>query len=137
MIGKADQKVIDFFDEFVGAFKSFDGSIVAQRYFQPFTAIHADETVQCMFTSSETASYFQGFLDDYYASGCRSCSYKDLEVVPIGATSVLATVTWELYDDDLRIVSSWRESYIIANLNKKLLVISSIDHASSDDRDIH
>lgn len=119
----------DFFDAFVRAFKTFDGAVIAKRYLQPFTAIHADGTIQCMYTPIEIAQYFQRFLDVYYSDGCRSCSYKDLTVDAVGATCVLATTTWELYDECLRVVTSWRESYNIAYVETKMLVISSIDHA--------
>lgn len=119
-----------FFDEFIEAFGTFDGLVVAQRYHQPFIAVHADGAVETMQNHSDTAEYFQRFLDGYYADGCRSCSYKDLAVVEVNEFSILVTVTWELYDSKIALVSSWRESYNIVSTNSKMLVLTSIDHAA-------
>lgn len=118
-----------FFDDFVEAFKSFDGATIAQRYSSTFIAVDSDGSMQSFDSSTSIANYFQGYLDDYYSQGCRSCAYLSLEATAIGQACILATVTWELYDDDGRIVSSWRESYNLAYNNDKLLVFASMDHA--------
>ena len=121
---------VAFFDEFVEAFGTFDGLVVAQRYHQPFIAVHADESIETMQDHSEISEYFQKFLDSYYLDGCRSCSYKDLVVIEVSDSCILATVTWELYDTNKSLVSSWRESYNIVSTNSKMLVLTSIDHAA-------
>jgi len=121
---------VQFFNDFVEAFGTFDGLVVAQRYHQPFIAVHADGNVEVMQSHSHTAEYFQKFLVGYYADGCRSCTYKDLAVVEINEFSILATVTWELYDSNTTLVSSWRESYSIVSTSSKMLVLTSIDHST-------
>lgn len=118
-----------FFDEFVDAFRTFDGNVVAQRYSSPYLAAHVDETLDCFTNHSEIARYFQGVLDDYHARGCRSCRYADLEVVPLGEAGVLGTVTWELLHEDGSVLSRWRESYNMARSGEGLKVFCSVDHA--------
>lgn len=122
------QNAARFFDEFVEAFKTFDGAVIAERYFVPFVAVHTDGTAETMQSRSEIANYFQRYLDSYYADGCRTCGYEDLEVTGVGETCMLATVTWLLFDDNQAVVTSWRESYNIISLASEMLVLSSVDH---------
>jgi hypothetical protein len=120
--------VTQFFDSFVAAFSTFDGEVIAQRYFPTFIALRTDGTLDSFTSSADIARYFQQFLDGYRADGCVSCSYKTLDVVSIGQACVLATVTWDLYDSNGAIVSSWRESYNLAYAQSGLRVFASIDH---------
>jgi len=119
-----------FFDAFVAAFTTFDGAVIAQRYFPTFIAVHADGTLDSFTSSADITRYFQQFLDGYRADGCVSCGYKALDVVFIGQTCVLATVTWELYDSTGGIVSCWRESYNLAHAESRWLVFASMDHVA-------
>lgn len=117
-----------FFDEFVEAFRTFDGCIIAKRFFVPYLAFHTHESAQVFMSSAETGSYFHGIVDGYYAEGCRSCRYKDLTVVPLGRDCAVGTVTWELLAEDLSIVSAWRESYNLCSVDDRFVVFTSTDH---------
>lgn len=117
-----------FFDEFVEVFSTFDGSQIARRYMTPYSALHSDGTIDCFSTHEDIASYFQDIVDHYHRSGCRSCRYRDLEVVPIGTRSVLGTVTWDLLGEDGTVLSSWRESYNLTRMENSLRVFASVDH---------
>lgn len=119
-----------FFDDFVEAFRSFDGQIIAQRYLSPYLAFHAPGACDVFMSAAETAAYFQRILDGYHAQGCRSCRYGDLVVVPLGRDSVLATVTWELLAADQSVVVAWRESYNLCRVDNRLMVFASTDHAA-------
>jgi hypothetical protein len=118
-----------FFDTFVEAFHTFDGQAIAQRYLPPYLAMHADGTLACFTTHSEVAQYFQKVVDEYHAKGCRSCRYKDLEVVAVSANYVLGTVTWELLYEDGSVMSSWRESYNLSWIEDQMRIFASVDHA--------
>ena len=118
-----------FFDEFVAAFASFDGSVIARRYQSPYLALHADGSIDCFDTPAQIAAYFQKVVDDYHREGCRSCRYRDLEVMPLGSRSALATVTWDLLREDGAPVTSWRESYNLTRVGDSLRVVASVDHA--------
>jgi len=39
------EDLIQFFDKFAQDFKSFDGAVIANRYFAPYTAISSDKSV--------------------------------------------------------------------------------------------
>ena len=118
-----------FFDDFVEAFATFDGAVVARRYRTPFLALGSAGAATVLTTVDEIAAYFQEFLDDYRAQGCRSCRYVDLAVVGTGTTSGLVTATWELLDGGGSVVQSWRESYVVVREGAALRVSASVDHA--------
>ena len=117
-----------FIDEFVQAFTSFSGKIIARRYASPYMAMHADGTSTLCSSAQDTALYFQRIIDKYYERGARTCSYKELDVVAIGRCHLLATVTWELQDMTGRVISTWRESYTLALLDGEYKITTSIDH---------
>lgn len=119
-----------FFGDFVEAFSTFDGAVIAERYFSSYIALHTDGNLECFNSSAEIAEYFQRYLDEYHRNGCRSCGYKEIETVPIGKSCVLATVTWELYSSTGAIISTWRESYNLSYAGERLMVFASIDHAA-------
>ena len=120
--------VAAFFDDFVVAFAQMDGPLIAHRYHVPYLAIHADGRHD-LFTSAEAVGvYFQRIVDAYRRDGCRTCRYRDLAVVPLGADAVLATVTWDLIDTAGAVTSSWTESYNLLRIPDGLRVYASTDH---------
>ena len=117
-----------FFSDFVTAFATFDGRVVAERYLEPFVAIDGEGAQRLLKTRAEIGNYFQGFLNDYRAKGSTSCRYDELEIVAMGSTSALLTVSWELMNDLKAVVQTWRESYVVVRLSAGLFVTTSIDH---------
>lgn len=117
-----------FFDEFVEAFTSISGEVIARRYASPYMAMHADGTHGFYFSEQDTAHYFQRVVDGYNEQGARTCRYKDLDVVALGRSHLLATVTWELEDQTGGIISAWRESYSLALRDGEYKITTSIDH---------
>ena len=130
MVSAVYAKTTAFFDEFVAAFTSFDGALIAQRYRVPFMAMHADGRIDCLNSAAEIAQYLQGFLDHYQAAGACACGYQALEVVEVGAGCVLATLTWQLFDHQGALVSTWRESYNLSCADEDMHIFVSIDHAA-------
>jgi hypothetical protein len=118
-----------FFDEFVVAFSTFDGNEIARRYQAPYLALRADGSTQCFLVAADIATYFQEVVDNYHRSGCRSCRYRDLEVKELGKRSALASVTWDLLEEDGTLLISWRESYNLTRVGESLRVVASVDHA--------
>ena len=127
---EVESQVRAFFDEFVEAFRSFDGKIIAKRYLSPYLAFHTAESMQVFTSTEDTASYFQSILDGYHASGCRSCRYKDMSFAQLGAWCAIGTVTWELLAEDRSVVSAWRESYNLCLVEGQFMVFTSTDHAA-------
>lgn len=119
-----------FFDEFVEAFRSFNGTTIAERYLAPYLAFHTHGSAEVFLSRADTAAYFQRIVTKYYAKGCRSCRYNGLEVVPIGRECAVATVTWELLAQDLSVLEVWRESYNLCLVEDRFLVFASTDHVA-------
>ena len=118
-----------FFDEFIEAFRSFDGKVIAQRYLSPYLAFHTAASVQVFTSADDTASYFQKIVDGYHAKGWRSCRHKNMSVTPLGDECAIGTVTWELLAEDQSVVSAWRESYNLCFVEGRFMVFASTDHA--------
>lgn len=118
-----------FFDDFVAAFSRFDGNLIAQRYTAPYVALQADGSTQCFTEHAAIGKYFQSVVEAYHEQGCRSCRYRDLEVVPLGKQAALATVTWELLLEGSEIHSAWCESYNLALTASGWRIFASVDHA--------
>lgn len=118
-----------FFNEFVAAFAEFDGPLVAQRYAVPCIAVDAQGAVRAFHTAQEVGDYFQAVLTTYHDQGCRSCRFSDLQIVPMGTLSALASVSWELLRADGSVASGWRESYHLLRTGQGWRVVASTDHA--------
>lgn len=125
-----ESRVRAFFDEFVEAFRSFNGNTIAQRYLVPYLAFHNHSSARVFLSSAETGEYFQRIIDEYHAKGCRLCRYENLAVVPIGKECALATVTWELLAENQGVISAWQESYNLCLVEGRFMVFTSTDHAS-------
>ncbi|MCP5163265.1 MAG: DUF4440 domain-containing protein [Hahellaceae bacterium] len=123
------QETRHFFDAFVSAFSRFDGAEIARRYRAPYLAMNAEGSLTCFTEPADIAGYFQQVVDDYYAQGVRACRYDDLNVVPLGQSGALGTVTWTLLRPDGETVSCWRESYQLHRSGGEMRIFASVDHA--------
>ena len=119
-----------FFDDFVDAFATFRGSRIAERYVAPYVALQTDGSVLPFTEHSAIGAYFQSVVDTYAAQGCRSCRYRELETLPLGRQSALATVTWDLLREDGTVLTSWRESYALVRKPEGLRIFTSVDHVA-------
>ena len=117
-----------FFDSFVTAFQSFSGEQIAALYCVPSIALHDDGTLGCLRSRADVGHYFQGVVDSYYSAGCRSCRYRDLDVLAMGSRSALGTVTWDLLLADGSVLKTWRESYNLVLGADGFQVFASTDH---------
>jgi len=120
--------VKDFFDRFVEDFPSFDGSIIANRYTAPYTAVTSDgELWQCS-DPVLIEAYFQGLLDRHSSQGVLFCKYSEYECQKIGKSNFFASVTWSMIGAEDKLISTWRESYNLVNTESGLKIFTSIDH---------
>ena len=120
--------VRDFFDRFVEDFPSFDGSIIANRYTAPYTAVTSDGEFWQSNDSVEIEAYFQGLLDRHLSQGVLFCKYNDFECQQVGKSNYFATVTWSMMGAEDKVITTWRESYNLVNTASGLKIFTSIDH---------
>ena len=119
-----------FFTAFVEDFSRFNGQLIATRYSAPYVAIATTGERRILSSHTEIAQYFDGFLARYQAQGCRSCGYQDLQISPFSPTQLMASVTWQLFDAQNQIVITWRESYLLFQLDIDWKIVMSIDHTA-------
>jgi|ERR1700738_2884524 hypothetical protein len=117
-----------FFDDFVRAFCTFDGTKIAARYHAPGIALRADGLIQVMEMHSEIERVFEAAVAGYHRDGCRGIRFTDLEVVPMGERAVLGTVTWELLREDGSVLRRWRQSYNLVRVDSRWMVFASTHH---------
>ncbi len=122
------QNLIQFFDKFAQDFKSFDGTVIANRYLAPYTAISSDKSVSLYKEHKEIENYFASILADYKKQDVEYCTYSNFEFSAIGQKAAFATMNWNMIKADGTLVTSWRESYILILSDNALKIVTSIDH---------
>ena len=119
-----------YFDDFVTAFATFSGEVVAGLFSHPYMAINSEANSTILESPAHTARYFQKFLDDYKSNGSKSCRYDFLEVVPIGSSGALLSVKWSLQHSAGENIDSWNESYCVLRTTEGMLAYVSIDQTA-------
>jgi hypothetical protein len=100
-----------YFDRFVVAFTTFDGSKVAELFAPPVVAVRGDGSSVGLSTQADVIRYYQTALDEYRGKGCTLARWSDLAVTPMGRASMLSAVTWQLLKADGTVLTAWRQSY--------------------------
>jgi hypothetical protein len=121
-------EVRGFFEEYTQAFDSIDGNRIAALYHTPTVTMRGDASIHCLQSREELARFFQGVADTYYKEGYRGGSFKNLEVVPIGGRSALATLDWELRRGDGSVIREWRQSYNVVRVGSGWQILVSTFH---------
>src|SRR6266851_5752045 len=121
-------EINEFFNDFVRAFCTFDGTRIAERYYAPGIALRANGSIDVMQTRQDIEKIFQAAVDGYHRDGCRGIRFKDLDVVPMGERAVLGTVTWELLREDGSVLRRWRQSYNLVRVEAGWKIFASTHH---------
>jgi ketosteroid isomerase-like protein len=124
------EEVRQFIAAYDAAFQTFDGAKIVQFYHAPCITVRGDGSVHSFQTRPEIEKFFGGVAEKYNADGLRSGTFYDLEVIPIGARSVLATVTWEQWREDKSVLRKWRHSYNLVRADKNWQILTSTFHLS-------
>jgi len=126
MVDHASAKEISrFFDRFVEAFATFDGTVVGRLFVAPGVALKQDGTLQGFSSQEDVEAYYQAALDHYRASGCRSCRYSNLEIRFLNDRSVIATASWDLLHQDGSVINHWRQAYFMSRFGGEWRIFRS------------
>lgn len=117
-----------FLEEYNTAFASIDGKRIAALYHMPTVTMRGDGSIHCLQSREELARFFQGVADTYYKDGYRGGRFKNLEVVPIGGRSALATLDWEMQRGDGSVIREWRQSYNVVRVGNVWQILVSTFH---------
>jgi hypothetical protein len=127
-LAAVEHDINDFFNDFVRAFCTFDGTQIAARYYSPCVALRANGSIDVMPSRQVIETVFEAAVEGYHREGCRGIRFKDLDVVPMGERAVLGTVTWELLREDGTVLRQWRQSYNLVHVDTRWMVFASTHH---------
>jgi hypothetical protein len=119
-----------FFEQYNQAFASIDGERIAALYHAPTVTMRADGSIHCLQAREELARFFRGVAESYRREGYRNGRFKNLQIVPIGGRSALATMDWELLRGDGSVIRQWRQSYNIVRVGTAWRILVSTFHVS-------
>ena len=117
-----------FLREYAEAFNTRDGARIAALYNTPCVTVRADGSIHSFTSQDETRAFFQRLADAYYKEGCRGWKYANLEVMPLGGKSMLATMDWEMRREDGSAIRRWRQSYNFVRTDGRLRILASTFH---------
>ena len=122
------EEIRGFFENYAKAFDSIDGNRIAALYYMPTVTMRGDGSIHCLQSRDDLGRFFQRVADTYYRDGYRSGSFTNLQVVPIGGRSALATMDWELRRADGSVLRQWRQSYNVVRVPNGWQILVSTFH---------
>jgi hypothetical protein len=123
-------EISDFLNQYNEAWK-FDGDQIAKLYCVPTVTVRGDGSIHSFQSREEIARFFQGVLDTYRGEGAIGGTMQDLEVVPLGERSALATVTWQNLRADGSVAKQWRQSYNLLRFAEGWRILATTFHLSA------
>ena len=127
-------EIAAFLDLYYRTFATFDGEQIAGLYCVPSITMRGDGSIHCFQSREETARFFQGVADTYRVEGATGGTMHDLDVVPIGERSALATVTWKNLRPDGSMTRQWRQSYNVVRFDEGWRVLATTFHLPAPGR---
>lgn len=121
-------EIRSFFEDYTKTFATFDGNRIAAFYWVPAITMRGDASIHCLESREEVARFFQGVADTYHKEGAQSGPLKNLQIVPIGERSALATMDWELRRGDGSLIREWRQSYNVVRGGNGWQILVSTFH---------
>ena len=93
--------------------------------------MRGDGSIHSFQSREEITRFFQGVADTYRGEGGIGGTMHDLEVVPIGERSALATVTWKNLRADGSVARQWRQSYNLVRFAEGWRILTATFHLSA------
>ena len=118
-----------FLNDYVRHWYAGDWIAVAALYHVPCITMRGDGSVHCFQSSKELQEFFQGVGAGYDKEGNLGPGrYHSLMTQPIGARSLLATLTWQMVQKDGSIIREWRQSYNFVRIDGRLQILAATLH---------
>ena len=123
-----EDAVKKFLADYIDAFLSSDGALIASMYNVPSVTVRADGSIYAFDTQDELQSFFQGLADTYSKAGSRGWRYQGLHVEALGAKSAIATLDWEMQREDGSSIRRWRQTYNFVLGDGRARILASTIH---------
>jgi ketosteroid isomerase-like protein len=123
-------EISSHYKAYADAFHARSGAQIADFYCTPCISMRGDASVHCFQSRPEIEKFFQGVADTYYEEGLRRSEIKNLEVVPIGGRSLLASMDWVFYRGDGTLLKQWRQSYNLVRVDGRWKILLSTFHVA-------
>ena len=124
-------------EEFSSYFKAYgerfdarSGTQIADFFCTPCMSMRGDASIHYFQSRPEIEKFFQGVADTYYEEGLRKSEIKNLEVIPIGGRSLLASMDWVFYRGDGTLLKQWRQSYNLVRIDDRWKILLSTFHVA-------
>jgi hypothetical protein len=121
-------EISSFFADYTRLFDARDGAAIATCYHVPSISMRADASVHVFQTLRELQNFFQAVAERYYAEGQRHSRFVNLDVKPIGAKSVVASLEWQMLREDGSTIRTWRQTYNLISPGGRWLIMASTIH---------
>jgi len=118
-----------FLNDYVRHWYAGDWIAVAALYHVPCITMRGDGSVHCFQSSKELQEFFQGVGAEYDKEGNLGPGrYHSLTTQPIGARSLLATLTWQIVQKEGSIIREWCQSYNLVRIDGRLQILAATLH---------
>ena len=122
-------EVGNFLDDYVRHWNAGDWIAVAALYHVPSITMRGDGSVYCFQSSKELQEFFQGVGASYDKEGnLGQGRYHSLTTQPIGARSLLATLTWQMVHKDGSVIREWQQSYNLVRTDGRWQILAATLH---------
>jgi ketosteroid isomerase-like protein len=122
------EEVRQFLAAYDAAFQTFDGTRIAPFYHAPCVTVRGDGSIHSFQTRPDIERFFGEVAQKYRADGLHGGTFYDLDVIPIGSRSLLATVTWEQWRADKSVLRKWRQSYNLVQTEAGWQILAATFH---------
>jgi hypothetical protein len=119
-----------YFRAYGDGFHARSGAQIADFFSVPCISIRGGAAMHWLQSRAEIEKFFQGVADAYYEEGLRRSEIKNLELVPIGGRSLLASMDWVFYRGDGTLLKQWRQSYNLLRVDDRWKIVLSTFHVA-------
>jgi hypothetical protein len=131
MVKALEVEMTAFLSQYNDSFATYDGNQIAALYCIPAITMRGDGSIHCFQSREELARFFQGVVDTYRGEGAQSGTMHDLEVVPIGERSALASATWKNMRPDGSVARQFRNSYNVVRFAEGWRILATTFHLNA------
>lgn len=106
----SDAAIERFFETYAERYMAFDADAIAAMYEAPFLAVREGRPIH-LGDREAVREHLVALMDAYRNAGAARAAIADLQVTPLGKTSLIATVRWNALAEDGRLLRDFTTSY--------------------------